>query len=68
MANKFQDSQLASKIAEMPTDQLLEVALDVDKDGEVTVGEDNLMLVQMEISDRIKTKSKEYVPTSLIFL
>ncbi len=57
--NKFQDNQFASKIAEMSIDYLIDAATDVDKDGEITIGEDNLVLLQMEISDRIKTKSRE---------
>jgi hypothetical protein len=46
--------KLAVGIAESPTASLVESSVSVDNDGEIIVGEDNLVLLQMEIADRIK--------------
>jgi hypothetical protein len=46
--------KLAVGIAESPTTSLVESSVSVDNDGEIIVGEDNLVLLQMEIADRIK--------------
>jgi len=50
---------MAAAISEMPTGDLVELALALDADGEIRAGEDNLVIVQMEITDRIKQNSKE---------
>ncbi len=47
-------AKLAQIISTLPTASLVEHAVNVDKDGEVVAGEDNLVLLQMEITDRIK--------------
>jgi hypothetical protein len=47
-------NKLAQAISEMPTPSLVEHSVAVDQEGEIVVGEDNLVLLQMEITDRIK--------------
>ena len=42
----------------MSTDQLVDASVEIDKDGEIPAG-DNLVLLQMEIADRIKQNQKE---------
>ena len=46
-------------IADMPTSLLVDHAVEIDIDGESTAG-DNIVLLQMEIVDRIKSSLKEY--------
>ncbi len=43
----------------MSTFELVDFALSLDGDGEVRAGEDNLMILQMEITDRIRVSQKE---------
>jgi hypothetical protein len=43
----------------MSTGELVDFALSLDSDGEVRAGEDNLMILQMEITDRIRASQKE---------
>lgn len=47
-------NKLAQAIADFPTTSLVEHSVAVDQEGEIVVGEDNLVLLQMEITDRIK--------------
>lgn len=47
-------NKLAQAIADLPTASLVENSIAVDAEGEIVVGEDNLVLLQMEITDRIK--------------
>lgn len=42
----------------MPTELLVDTTVEVDKDGEITAG-DNLVLLQMEVADRMKNSAKE---------
>jgi hypothetical protein len=42
----------------MPTEQLVDSAVAIDTDGEILAG-DNLVLLQMEITDRIKSSVNE---------
>jgi len=51
-------SKVAQVIAEMPTDSLVEAAVEIDKEGEIPSG-DNLVLLQLEVADRIKQNQKE---------
>ena len=48
------DTKLVAAVAQMETSELVEFALALDPDGEVRAGEENLMILQMEITDRIK--------------
>lgn len=43
---------------QMPTEQIVDSAVAIDTDGEVLAG-DNVVLVQMEIADRIKSSVSE---------
>lgn len=45
-------------IADMPISLLVDHAVEIDIDGESTAG-DNIVLLQMEIVDRIKSSLKE---------
>jgi len=43
----------------MSTGDLVDLSLALDQDGEIRAGEDNLVIIHMEITDRIKQSSKE---------
>ena len=49
---------MAETIVEMPIIELVDRTVEVDTDGEVIVG-DHLVIIQMEIVDRIKGSQKE---------